>query len=100
MAQGDTVSGNGPLDTVLPPALGRVNRSMEQGDLGSRQGTMNTVVPQASRVAGPAGPPAQSNVSGQGLMKQGPNQSSQANSEAVLNNLMEQVWPRSVDHEL
>jgi hypothetical protein len=31
MAQGDTVSGNGPIDTVLPPALGRVNRSMGQG---------------------------------------------------------------------
>jgi hypothetical protein len=45
------------------------------------------------KVARPEGPPAQSRVSGQGLMKQGPNQSSQAYSEAVFDNIMEQVWP-------
>ena len=93
MGQGDTVSGNGPIDTVLPPVLGRVIRSMEQGDLVSRQETMNTVMPQASRVARPEGPPGQSRVSGQGLIKQGPDQSSQGYSEAVFDNIMEQVWP-------
>ena len=93
MGQGDTVSGNGPMDTVLPPALDRVNRSMGRGDPGSRQGTMDTVVSQVPRVARPAGPPGQSNVSGQGVMKQGPNQSSLAYGEAVIENIVEQVWP-------
>ena len=91
MGQGETVSRQGPMDTVLPSALGRVNRSMGQGDIGSRQGTMNTVVSLASRVARPEVPPAQSRVSGQGLMKQGPNQSSQAFSEGVFDNMMEQI---------
>jgi hypothetical protein len=36
MRQGDMMSGNGPVDTMLTPAVGRVNRSRESGDLGSR----------------------------------------------------------------
>jgi hypothetical protein len=87
------VSGNGPVDTVLTPAVGRVNRSRESGDLGSRQGAMDTVGSQGPGVARPAVPPGQSNGSGQGLMKQGPNQSSQAYGEVVFENILEQVWP-------
>ena len=54
MGQGDMMCGNGHEDTVLTPAVGRVNRSREPGDLGSRQETLDTVGSQGPRGARPA----------------------------------------------
>ena len=73
-----------------PLAPSRVTRSMGQGDTVSRQSTMNTLVPPAqSRVARPE--VQGSMVSRQGLMKKGPNQTSQAFYEDVCDNMMEQI---------
>ena len=82
MGQGDTVS--------APLAPSRVTRSMGQGDTVSRQSTMNTLVPPAqSRVARPE---VQGSMgSRQGLMKKGPNQTSQAFYGDVCDNMMEQI---------
>ena len=57
---------------------------------------MDTVGSQGPRSARLAVSPGLSNGSGQGLMKQGPNQSSQAYGEAIFENILEQVWPEAL----
>jgi hypothetical protein len=92
MAQGDRLSGNGHVGSVLTPADGRVNRSRGSDDMESRQETLVTGF-QGPKSAMPAGIPGQSDGSGQALMKQAPGQSDQAYGEAIFENLFNQVRP-------
>ena len=92
MAQGDRLSGNGQVGSVLTPADGRVNRSRGSEDLESRQETLVTGS-QGPKNARSAGIPGQNDESGQALMKQAPGQSVHAYGEAIFENLFNQVRP-------